>query len=170
MIDMFLLCPESCPNHHSFFRYFCSRFLTRESDCSISCSQLKHTFFMRTEVPTFDAMPQMMANILEKLESLEQKFDALQSNNNVESDVWFSLQDLCNYLPNHPAEQTVYGWTSNRTIPFHKNGKCIIFRKSEIDNWLMQTSRKSVNDIYDEAHAYVVNNPKGRKEVTRNHV
>lgn len=39
---------------------------------------------MRTEVPTFDAMPQMMANILEKLETLEQKFDALQSNNNVE--------------------------------------------------------------------------------------
>ena len=39
---------------------------------------------MRTEVPTFDAMPQMMSNILEKLESLVQKFDALQSNNNVE--------------------------------------------------------------------------------------
>lgn len=64
---------------------------------------------MRTEVPTFDAMPQMMANILEKLETLEQKFDTLQSNNNVEADAWFSLQDLCNYLPNHPAEQTVYG-------------------------------------------------------------
>ena len=115
-------------------------------------------------------MPQLLASILEKLETLEQKFDALQSNNNVEADAWFSLQDLCNYLPNHPAEQTVYGWTSNRTIPFHKNGKSIIFRKSEIDNWLMQTTRKSVNDIYDEARAYVVNNPKGRKEVTRNHV
>ena len=156
MIDMFLLCPESCPNHHSFFRYFCSRFLTKESDCSISCSQLKHTF-MRTEVPTFDAMPQMMATILKKLETLEQKFNALQSNNNVEADAWFSLQDLCNYLPNHPAEQTVYGWTSNRTIPYHKNGKSIIFRKSEIDNWLMQTSRKSVNDIYDEVRAYIAN-------------
>lgn len=64
----------------------------------------------------------------------------------------------------------VYGWTSNRTIPFHKNGKSILFRKSEIDAWLMQTSRKSVNDIYDEARTYVVNNPQGRKEVTRNHV
>lgn len=70
---------------------------------------------MRTEVPTFDAMPQMMANILEKLETLEQKFDALQSNNNVEADAWFSLQDLCNYLPNHPAEQTV--WLDEQ--PYH---------------------------------------------------
>ena len=125
---------------------------------------------MCTTVPSFDAMPQLLASILEKLETLEQKFDALQSNNNVEADAWCSLQDLCNYLPNHPAEQTVYGLTSNRTIPFHKNGKSIIFRKSEIDNWLMQTTRKSVNDIYDEARAYVSNNPKGRKEVTRNHV
>ena len=75
---------------------------------------------MNSEVLSFDAMPQMVATILKKLETLEQKFDALQSNNNVEADAWFSLQDLCNYLPNHPAEQTVYGWTSNRTIPYHK--------------------------------------------------
>lgn len=53
---------------------------------------------MCTTVPSFDAMPQLMASILEKLETLEQKFDALQSNNNVEVDAWFSLQDLCNYL------------------------------------------------------------------------
>ena len=112
---------------------------------------------MNNDVLSFDAIPQMVATILKKLETLEQKFDVLQSNNNVEADAWFSLQDLCNYLPNHPAEQTVYGWTSNRTIPYHKNGKSIIFRKSEIDNWLMQTSRKSVNDIYDEARAYVAN-------------
>lgn len=64
---------------------------------------------MNSEVLSFDAIPQMVATILKKLETLEQKFDALQSNNNVEADAWFSLQDLCNYLPNHPAEQTVYG-------------------------------------------------------------
>lgn len=117
---------------------------------------------MSTEGLSFDVMPQMMANILKKLETLEQKFDALQSNNNVEADAWFSLQDLCNYLPNHPAEQTVYGWTSNRTIPYYKNGKSIVFRKSEIDSWLMQSARKSTPDIYDEARAYVANNPMRR--------
>lgn len=112
---------------------------------------------MSTVEPSFDAMPQIMVNILKKLESLEQKFDALQSNNNVEADVWFSLQDLCNYLPSHPAEQTVYGWTSNHTIPFHKVGKNIVFHKSEIDDWLLRNSRKPVNDIYDEALEYVNN-------------
>ena len=117
---------------------------------------------MSTEVLSFDAMPQMMANILKKLETLEQKFDALQSNNNVEADAWFSLQEQCTCLPTHPAEQTVYGWTSNRTIPYHKNGKSIVFRKSEIDSWLMQSARKSTADIYDEARAYVANNPMRR--------
>lgn len=104
-----------------------------ESDCSILLQPTTNIIHMYTTIPTFDAMPQIMANILEKLETLEQKFDALQSNNKVEEDAWFSLQDLCKYLPNHTAEQTVYGWTSNHTIPFHKNGKKIIFRKSEID-------------------------------------
>ena len=113
---------------------------------------------MGTFTPTLEAMPQMLASIIEKLETLEKKFDALQSNNNVEADAWFSLQDLCKYLPNHPAEQTVYGWTSNHTIPYHKNGKSIVFCKSEIDAWLMQSARRSTNDIYEEARAYVANN------------
>ncbi len=148
----------------SFYDTLAVAFFPKESDCSILLQPITNIIHMCTTVPTFDAMPQIMANILEKLETLEQKFDALQSNNKVEEDAWFSLQDLCKYLPTHPAEQTVYGWTSNHTIPFHKNGKSIIFRKSEIDGWLMQNSSKSVNDIYDEAREYVTNNPKrGRK-------
>lgn len=46
---------------------------------------------MNSEVLSFDAMPHIVATILKKLETLEQKFDALQSNNNVEADAWFSL-------------------------------------------------------------------------------
>jgi|GEM_PF-3702390 putative excisionase len=70
---------------------------------------------MSTEVLSFDAMPQMIANILKKLKMLEQKFDALQSNNNVEADAW-----------------------------------------------LMLSARKSTAEIYDEARAYVANNPMRR--------
>ena len=125
---------------------------------------------MITEALSFDAMPQMLANILEKLETLEQKFDNLQQVNTVEEDAWLSVKDLCNYLPNHPAEQTVYGWTSNHTIPFYKSGKSVIFRKSEIDNWITQTARKSTSELRAEALAYVANNPKSRREVTKSHV
>ena len=51
-------------------------------------------------------------------------------------DQWLNLEELRNYLPDHPAEQTIYGWTSNHTIPFHKKGKKLQFLKSEIDKWL----------------------------------
>jgi len=124
---------------------------------------------MCTTVPTFDAMPQLMVSILNKLEALERKFDALNPTCPEEEDVWFSLKELCEYLPTHPAEQTVYGWTSSRSIPFHKKGKNIYFLKSEIDTWLMEDARRSTADIMDEARAYVASNPKNGKEVHNYH-
>lgn len=114
-------------------------------------------------------MPQMLANIIEKLDLLEQKVDAFQPSTSKEEDCWMSVKDLCEYLPTHPAEQTVYGWTSNHLIPFYKNGKCIFFRKSEVDEWIVNMARKSVSGIKTEALAYVANNPRGGKGVNSKH-
>ena len=104
---------------------------------------------------SFDAMPRILADIVSKLEVVERKIDSLQSTPKVETDAWLSLKDLCKYLPNHPAEQTVYGWTSTHFIPFHKKGKSIVFLKSEIDEWLRNSKRKSVGDLEKEAQAFV---------------
>ena len=82
---------------------------------------------MQNERISFDAMPEMLAAIAQKLESIE----------------------------SHPAEQTVYGWTSTHFIPFHKKGKSIAFRKSEIDQWLQQSHRKSKSDLMLEASQFV---------------
>ena len=30
---------------------------------------------------------------------------------------WLSLDMLIEYLPNHPAKQTVYGWMAQKSIP-----------------------------------------------------
>jgi hypothetical protein len=49
---------------------------------------------------------------------------------------WMDAKALSVYLPNHPSVQTIYGWTSTRSIPFHKRGKYTIFDKQEIDEWL----------------------------------
>ena len=90
---------------------------------------------MQNERISFDAMPEMLAAIAQKLESID--------------------KGLCDYLPSHPAEQTVYGWTSTHFIPFHKKGKSIAFRKSEIDQWLQQSHRKSKSDLMLEASQFV---------------
>lgn len=107
---------------------------------------------------SFDAMPQMMALIFQKLEVLDEKIEALQTGcKEEEEDRWFNLKELCEYLPFHPAEQTVYGWTCSkeRQIPFHKVGKNLAFLKSEIDEWLKDGKRKSISEIEKEAELYV---------------
>ena len=45
------------------------------------------------------------------------------------------------------SPQTLYGFTSNRAIPFYKNGKKLYFKKSELEKWLSDGRRKTVNEL-----------------------
>ena len=83
---------------------------------------------------TFEDLPKAMSWMMDKLNELDSKIDGLNNqNSNVPTEQWMNLKELCEYIPSHPAEQTVYGWTSCHLIPFHKRGKRIMFLKSEID-------------------------------------
>ena len=117
---------------------------------------------MAEQTYSFDAMPKLLADIMDKLEVLEKKVDQLQTSSPETPDTWLNLKDLCKYLPNHPAEQTVYGWTSTHFIPYHKKGKNVVFLKSEIDRWLTDGKKKSMRDIEEEAAAYVNSKKKVR--------
>lgn len=68
---------------------------------------------------------------------------------------WMNLRELCDYLPSHPAAQTVYGWTSCHLIPFHKKGKRIMFLKEEIDTWLHEGKIKSHKELSKEAEEFI---------------
>ncbi len=94
----------------------------------------KHT---SSGVPTFDMIPMLMANLLET--------------------------EAQKYIPGHPAVQTIYGWTSNNMIPYHKVGKRIYFVKSELDAWLSKEQHKSQEDLRKEAEEYVNNRRKQPK-------
>ena len=59
------------------------------------------------------------------------------------------------YIPGHPAVQTIYGWTSNNQIPYHKIGKRIFFVKSELDEWLSKEQHQSQEDLQREAEEFV---------------
>ena len=86
---------------------------------------------------TFEDLPKAMSWLMDKLNELDSKIDGLNNQNqSVPTEQWMNLKELCDYIPSHPAEQTVYGWTSCHLIPFHKRGKRIMFLKSEIDEWL----------------------------------
>ena len=110
---------------------------------------------------SFDEMPQMLATITERLKAIEAKVDHIAiPQYEVDKNEWLNLKGLRDYLPSHPAEQTVYGWTSTHFIPFHKKGKNIVFRKSEIDSWLSQDMKKSLQGIQTEAEEFVARKKK----------
>ena len=100
---------------------------------------------------TFEDLPKAMSWMMDKLNKLDSKIDGL---NNIPQ-IWMNLKELCEYMPSHPAEQTVYGWTSCHLIPFHKRGKRIMFLRSEIDEWLHAGKIKSEKDLENEAAQFI---------------
>ncbi|WP_255498506.1 helix-turn-helix domain-containing protein [Alloprevotella sp. Lung230] len=103
----------------------------------------------------FDDIPEVLGWIKRKLVELDAKIDVIQGKKQlaVEEDKWFSIQALSNYLPEHPAVQTIYSWTSAKRIPYHREDKRLRFLKSEIDAWLKKPEAhlKSIEQIEDEA-------------------
>ena len=105
---------------------------------------------------TFEDMPKAMSWMMDKLNELDSKIDGLNNSpQTAPSEIWMNLKELREYLPSHPAEQTVYGWTSCHQIPFHKKGKRIMFLKSEIDDWLHDSKMKSQKELEQEAENFI---------------
>lgn len=93
----------------------------------------------------FEDLPEAVQWIKNKLTEIALKIDRMHGNaiEKEEPPQWFSIQELCDYLPEHPAIQTVYTWTSANRIPYYKEGKRIRFLKSEIDKWMLNSKLKS---------------------------
>lgn len=75
----------------------------------------------------------------------------LHENSSIEKDRWLNIDELQEYLPDHPAKATIYGWVSSRQIPYHKNGKKLRFLQKEIDEYLMKGKRKTVKELMFES-------------------
>ena len=108
-------------------------------------------------------IPMLMANLLEDNKILSAKIDALNKKINMslpankqgDDNERMDVTEAQKYIPGHPAVQTIYGWTSNGQIPYHKIGKRIYFVKSELDEWLSHDQHKSDDDLRKEAEEYV---------------
>lgn len=85
-----------------------------------------------------------------------QRADGLVDNidANTNQDRWLSIEDLMDYIPSHPSKQTIYRWTMSKYIPYHKRGKSLQFKKSEIDQWLDDAKRKTTDEIREEARLH----------------
>ena len=112
---------------------------------------------------TFEMVPGLVGRIAELLESIDRKLDKVNVAPNPTDDTpeLMTVKDLGNYLPSHPQPSTAYGWCSDGSIPHHKQGKTLMFKKSENDKWLLRTRVKDNTEIMDEAQRYVATHPLG---------
>lgn len=83
---------------------------------------------------TFDALPRRVDEMAQKLDRIEKLLT--QAEVTPDRDFLMTIEQLIDYLPEHPARQTVYQWVNDRKVPFEKFGKRLYFRKSTIDTWL----------------------------------
>jgi excisionase family DNA binding protein len=109
---------------------------------------------------SFNDVPKAVAHLINKVEKIETLLQSRNRSEQSETDRWLNLDDLCKYHPDHPAKPTVYAWIGQRSIPYHKKGKKLMFLKSEIDSWLKEGRRKTAAEIQAEAEQYVISNKK----------
>jgi excisionase family DNA binding protein len=102
---------------------------------------------------TFDQLPSAVVQLSRQMDNLEQQINKLLNEKRPETDHWFNINGLSEYLPDHPAKQTIYGWVSKKEIPYNKGGKSLRFLKSEIDAWIKQ-GRKLTRTETAEANLY----------------
>lgn len=105
----------------------------------------------------FEDLPEAVQWIKNKLVEIDLKIEHAQGRESKKEEPpqWFSIQELCDYLPEHPAIQTVYTWTSANRIPYYKEGKRIRLLKSEIDDWILKSKLRTREELKDEAHRFV---------------
>ena len=101
---------------------------------------------------SFEQLPQAVAELsaqLLEIRSLIQNM-AIATPLSPASDQWLNVKELSEYLPSRPAVATIYEYTANRTIPFSKQGKNLVFLKSEIDEWLRSGRKKTKAEMMGE--------------------
>ena len=64
-----------------------------------------------------------------------------------------NVQQVADYLS--ISNQTVYGMTCRMEVHFYKRGKKNYFKRSDIDEWLLSSRRKTREEIEMEALTYL---------------
>ena len=104
---------------------------------------------------TFEQLPKAVTQLTNEVSEIKRLLLEKSNQQPTETDRWFDLNELCNYLPDKPVKPTVYGWVHTGLIPCHKGGKKLRFLKSEIDTWLKQGKKKTLAETASEAEAYL---------------
>jgi len=97
------------------------------------------------EALKFEDLPQAVQAIDHRLDRIE---EMLKNQPAKESDLMLTVEDVAEYL--HLSVPSIHRLVSNRQIPNMRRGKRLFFKKSEVNNWLSQRRRKTVDEMKAE--------------------
>ena len=110
---------------------------------------------------SFDQMPEMVSELKAEIQDLKALVLQLVGQPK-DTDRWFNLQELRDYIPEHPAQSTIYRWIGEHAIPYHKRGRKLSFSQKEIDAWLQTGRHKTDAEMSEEAVTFINHRREGR--------
>ena len=118
---------------------------------------------MIEKVLTFEALPQAIAELLQKVDSLHEVVSDLRDRNlNQAEEPMIGIEEACAILGR--AKSTIYALTQARKIPYYQPGKMLQFKRSELMAWMEssrhETSIQTKERIADEMQKGIRHHPK----------
>ena len=99
---------------------------------------------------SFDHLPKILSTLRDDVKEIKDLI--IQGQNEVQPpDEWLDVKALQAYHPNHPAKKTIYDWVFLTRIPYHKDGKRLRFKRSEIDEWLLRGYHKTDEQLLEDS-------------------
>jgi excisionase family DNA binding protein len=99
---------------------------------------------------THEQLPEFFFELRKDVSNILQLLTSTKSAPPEDDNQWLNLEALCKYRPDKPAKATVYAEVQAKKIPFYKKGKKLLFRKSDIDKWLMEGKIKALAETEKE--------------------
>lgn len=112
---------------------------------------------------TFEVLPQAIAELLQKVDSLHEVVSELRDRNlNQAEEPMIGIEEACAILGR--AKSTIYALTQARKIPYYQPGKMLQFKRSELMAWMEssrhETSIQTKERIADEIQKGIRHHPK----------
>ena len=102
--------------------------------------------------------------IIQRLDAIERLLYEIKSGKQgdnvpvVYANELMNVQQVAEYLT--LSVQTIYGLVHKMEIPNSKRGKRLYFKRTDIDDWIGQSRRKTVAEIEQEASNYMLRSRK----------
>ena len=120
---------------HNFFLQNKSLFLKPSLQCPsiLNMNSLKNNNKMGTKVVSFEQMPELIQNLVERIKALE-KTDREKHQPLLLEGELMSVEDLCKLLGK--SKSAVYRTVRYRDIPYIRQGNRLYFDRATIKKWL----------------------------------